>query len=325
MEESTPVIFLIMVSIAVFLLAQSFIIPVFGSERQAARRLKKRLRRIAETEGRPSAAAMLRDKYLRELSPLERQLEALPGMARLALIIEQSGRQVPAYRLMLLCLLIAVAAGGAAGFYTENPYLAIAAAVVAFPVPLIRIVFERAQRLSKFEEQLPEALDIMVRALRAGYPFASTLELVATEMDKPVSKEFGIVYADVNYGLDVRQAFMNLLERIPNMTLMTMVTAVIVQRETGGNLAETLEKISSVIRGRFRFNRRVKTLTAEGRLSAWILTLIPFVLFIAIMVTTPDYLPILIKEPMGRKIITVAFFMVLVGILWIRRLIRIDV
>jgi tight adherence protein B len=123
----------------------------------------------------------------------------------------------------------------------------------------------------------------------------------------------------------VKQAFMNMLERIPNITLMTLVTAVVVQRETGGNLAETLNKISSVIRGRFRFNRKVKTLSAEGRMSAWILTMIPFVLFILIMLTTPSYLPVLLQEPAGLKIIGVAFFLQVVGILWIRRVIRIEV
>jgi tight adherence protein B len=165
----------------------------------------------------------------------------------------------------------------------------------------------------------------MVRALKAGHPFSGTLQLVSEEMDDPIAREFGIAFADINYGLDVKQSFMNLLERVPNITLMTLVTAVVVQRETGGNLAETLNKISSVIRGRFRFNRKVKTLSAEGRMSAWILTMIPFVLFILIMLTTPSYLPVLLQEPAGLKIIGVAFFLQVVGILWIRRVIRIEV
>ena len=144
-------------------------------------------------------------------------------------------------------------------------------------------------------------------------------------MDDPIAREFGITFADINYGLDVKQAFMNMLERIPNVTLMTLVTAVVVQRETGGNLAETLSKISSVIRGRFRFNRKVKTLSAEGRLSAWILAMIPFTLFVLIMLTTPSYLPVLMQEPAGLKIVAAAFLLQIIGILWIRRIIRIEV
>jgi tight adherence protein B len=192
-------------------------------------------------------------------------------------------------------------------------------------LPFFRISIQRSKRITRFEEQLPDALDVMVRALKAGHPFSGTLQLVSEEMNDPIAKEFGITFADINYGLDVKQSFMNLLERMPNMTLMTLVTAVVVQRETGGNLAETLSKISAVIRGRFRFSRRVKTLSAEGRMSAWILAMIPFLLFIVIMLTTPSYMPILMQEPAGRKIIAVSFTLQVIGILWLRRVIRIEV
>jgi tight adherence protein B len=323
--ESTPTFFLVMVFISVFLLVYSFIVPVFGAERQAAKRLKKRLREIALQERRHSAAAMLREKYLRELTPLERWLEALPGMERLALYIEQAGRQMPAYRLVLAAAGLAAGAGWLVFTVLSHPVLAVLAAASAFCIPLFRISLLRNRRIARFEEQLPEALDVMVRALKAGHPFSGTLQLVSEEMDDPIAREFGIAFADINYGLDVKQSFMNLLERVPNITLMTLVTAVVVQRETGGNLAETLNKISSVIRGRFRFNRKVKTLSAEGRMSAWILTMIPFVLFILIMLTTPTYLPVLLQEPAGLKIIGVAFFLQVVGILWIKRIIRIEV
>jgi len=323
--ENTPVIFLIMVTIAVFLLVWNLIIPVFGAERQEAKRLKKRLRHMAEQENRPSAAAMLRDKYLQELNPLERKLESLPGMARLVLLIEQSGRQLPAHRLLLLVILLGLAAGVLAWYFTNNAYIALAAALVVAPFPLIKINLERVKRLSRFEEQLPEALDIIVRALKAGHPFAETLRLVSEEMDQPIAREFGVTFADINYGLDVKRAFLNLLERVPNMTLMTVVTAVIIQRETGGNLAETLANISSVVRGRFRFQRKVKTLSAEGRMSAWVLVLIPFALFLGLMITSPTYLPILVQEPMGVKIVAIAFTLVIIGIFWLRRIIRIDV
>jgi tight adherence protein B len=323
--ENTPIIFLLMVTVAVFLLVWNLIIPVFGAERQQAKRLKNRLQHIAAHENRPSAAAMLRDKYLQELSPLERRLESLPGMARLVLLIEQSGRKLPAHRLLLLIIMLGLAAGILAWYFTGNTYITIAAALVAAPFPLIKINLERAKRLSRFEEQLPEALDIMVRALKAGHPFAETLRLVSEEMEQPIAREYGITFADINYGLDVKQAFLNLLERVPNMTLMAVVTAVIIQRETGGNLAETLSNISSVVRGRFRFQRKVKTLSAEGRMSAWVLVLIPFALFLGLMVTSPTYLPILVQEPLGVKIVAVAFTLVIIGIFWLRRIIRIDV
>lgn len=325
MMENTPAVFLIMISIAVALLIWNLMIPVFGAERQAAKRLKKRLRHVAESEKRPSAAGMLRDKYLDNLSPLGRWLESLPGMERLALMIEQSGRETPAHRLVLLVMMVGTVSGFIAWYFTNNLYIGLAAALVAAPAPLMKVSLDRAKRLAKFEEQLPEAMDIMVRALKAGHPFAETLRLVSEEMDQPIAKEFGITFSDINYGLDIKQAFLNLLERVPNITLMTVVTAVIVQRETGGNLAETLSKISTVVRGRFRFQRKVKTLSAEGRMSAWVLVLIPFTLFLGLMVTSPTYLPILIQSPLGVKIIAVAFTLVILGIFWLRRIIRIDV
>jgi len=323
--ENTPLVFLIMISIAVFLLVWNLMVPVFGSERKAAKRLKRRLNRISVQEDQVSAARMIREKYLKDLNPLERQLETLPGMDQLAILIEQSGRNTPAHRLVLLSLVTGSSAGLLTWYFTSNILIGVAVGVVAAAVPFLKINFDRSKRLLKFEEQLPEAMDIMIRALKAGHPFTETLKLVSEEMDKPISTEFGITFADINYGLDVRQAFLNLLERVPNITLMTVVIAVIVQRETGGNLAETLANISTVVRGRFRFQRRVRTLSAEGRMSAWILALVPFVLFVGIMVTTPSYLDLLITEPAGIKIISVAFVLIIIGIFWLRRIIRIEI
>ena len=323
--EDTPLVFLLMITIAVFLLVWNLMVPVFGAERKAAKRLKKRLGRISAQEKQQSAAKMIREKYLGKLNPFERKLETLPGMEQLAILIEQSGRNTPAHRVFLISAAIGFAAGFLTWFFTSNILIGIAVGAIAATVPFLKISFDRSKRLLKFEEQLPEAMDIMTRALKAGHPFTETLKLVSEEMDKPISTEFGITFSDINYGLDVRQAFLNLLERVPNMTLMTVVTAVIVQRETGGNLAETLANISSIVRGRFRFQRRVRTLSAEGRMSAWILALIPFGLFVGIMVTTPSYLDSLINEPAGMKIISIAFILMIIGIFWLRRIIRIEI
>ena len=323
--ENTPLVFLIMISVAVFLLVWNLMVPVFGAERKAAKRLKSRLRRIATQENRASAAQMLRDKYIRKLSPFERMLETLPGMDQLALLIEQSGRNTPAHRMILLSIALGLVGGIIAWYGTNNYIIGLVAAVALTAAPFFKINFDRSKRLTKFEEQLPEAMDIMVRALKAGHPFTETLKLVAEEMEQPISTEFGITFADINYGLDVKRAFLNLLERVPNITLMTVVTAVIVQRETGGNLAETLGNISSIVRARFRFQRKVRTLSAEGRMSAWVLTMIPFVLFVGLMVTSPNYLTLLITEPAGIKLLSIAFTMIIVGIFWLKRIIRIEV
>jgi len=318
-------IFIGLVFLAVFLLAQGMVVPVFGEASKTRKRLQARLHSLAETNARGEVASLLREKYLKELSPLERALETLPGMAHLAQLIEQGGRATPAYRVVLLSLVLAIAGGVVGWTFTRLSYAALLVAAGAFMVPYLLVLARRGRRLAKFEEQLPEALDVMKRALKAGHPFMQCLKLVAEDMDEPISKEFEYVFTEVNYGSDLRRALLGMLERIPSVSVMAFITAVLVQKETGGNLAETLERITAVIRGRFKLHRRIKSLSAEGRLSAWILMLVPLVLFVVIWITSPDYLPVLLDNPLGPKLITGAAVLGVIGILWIRRIIRIRV
>jgi len=179
--------------------------------------------------------------------------------------------------------------------------------------------------MAKLEEQLPDAVDVIRRALRAGHPFSAALKLVAEDLEQPIAKEFELTFGDLNYGNDVRRAMLGLLDRVPSVTMMSFVTAVLLQRETGGNLAEILEQISKVVRGRFKFFRKVRTMSAEGRMSAWVLALVPLVLFAAISMTQPNYLPALVHDELGRKLIVGAVVLGLIGTLWIRKLLRIEV
>jgi len=208
---------------------------------------------------------------------------------------------------------------------THSLLTALVVAVIAGYLPFIKIFRDRTKQLEKFDEQLPDAIDIMRRAMQAGHPFSETLNLVAEDMEDPVSREFAITFADINYGNDVRRAMLGLLQRIPTVTVMALVTAILLQKETGGNLTENLENIGKVIRARYRFQRKVRTLSAEGRASAWVLALVPLGLFGVVSVTTPSYLPILLEEPVGQKMIGWAAVLALLGILWMRRIIRIDV
>ena len=318
-------LFLAMVFICVFLLSQGLTVPVFGESSRTRKLLSQRLGQLDAASSEGSIASLLRDKYMRQLSPNERWLESLPGMASLAQLIDQAGQTMPAYRLILISLGLS-AAGGAAGFiFTRSLWAALACAAAGLAFPFVKLLKDRRQRIEKFEEQLPDAIDAMKRALRAGHPFSAALKLVSEDMDQPVAREFELTYADINYGSDLRRAMLGLLQRMPSVTVMALVTSVLVQKETGGNLAEILGQISSVIRSRFRFQRKVKTLSAEGRLSAWILALIPFALFVIISLSTPDYLPVLLESPVGRKLVAFGFVMAVIGIYWIRRVIRIDI
>ena len=319
-------VFIAMVFVAVLLLSQGLATPVFGENKRIRKRMHSRLKNIEEVNQGPTVSSILRQEYLVKLSPFGRWMESLPGMESLRLTIEQSGRTYKAHHVVLLCLMSAVVGAIICWyFFTHQLLIVVPATLTCAYLPLLKIKRDRIKRLEKFEEQLPEALDVMVRALRAGHPFSHTMQMVADEMQDPVAKEFGLTFSDINYGNDVRSAMLGLLERVPSMNVMAFVTSIIVQKETGGNLTELLSNISSVIRGRFKLNRKIKTLSAEGRMSAWVLTLIPFILFIMIMLTTPDYLTILTDSPQGLKLITISSVVMVIGIYWLRRIIRIEV
>lgn len=327
MDPLSPgtLIYLILVFGAVFLLSQGLVVPTFGDARKAQKQVRSRLAKIHSLARQNAMRSVLRDKYLKELSPIERTLETLPGMEGLARQIEQAGRKVDAYKLVMLAIIMCITAGVLVWTITRELPLALAAAGMAGAVPFVQIKRERGARIALFEEQLPDAVDVMKRALRAGHPFSESLNLVAMEMEEPIAKEFGDTFADINYGSDVRTALLSLLERVPSIALTAVVTSVLVQKQTGGNLAEILEQISKLVRERFRFFRKVKTLSAEGRMSAWVLALVPIVLFGVIWITTPSYLPTLLEQPLGRKLIMGSGCMMVIGVLWIRKVIRIEV
>ncbi len=322
---SSTWIFLGLVFFAVFLLVQGLVVPVFGEAGRMRKRLLARLNTVAASGSQGEFASLLREEVLRELSTPERALETLPGMGRLARIIEQSGRTTPAYRVVLLSSALGALGGFVGWSLTRVSLWALLAALVSASLPCVKILRDRAGRMAKFEEQMPEALDVIKRALRAGHPFSQALKLVADDMDEPIGREFDLVFSEINYGGDMRRALLGLLERVPSVSVMSLITAVLVQKETGGNLAETFERISVVIRGRFKLFRRVRTLSAEGRLSAWILALVPLVLVVVMSITSPTYVPMLFETPTGKNLVAVAIVLGVMGVLWIRRIIRIRV
>jgi len=201
----------------------------------------------------------------------------------------------------------------------------IAAAIFSLVVPIIWLKKQKTKYLDEFEEQLPEALEMMARTLRTGYPFIQTLKIIATEMDGAVSKEFGITFEELNYGREVDIAFALMIERVPSMSLSAMATAILIQRETGGNLAEVLLNISGILRERFKLQRKVKTLSAEGVFSAWVLCAIPFVMFMMFNLINPEHFDALYEHPDGYKLFYVIGILEVVAIFWIRKIITIDV
>lgn len=286
-------------------------------------RLRTRLQGIKVDGAIADANALRRDAFLRRLSPLERSFEELPGMAQLVHLGEQAGYRIPGYRLALIGLALIIGAFVATLSLWHSLALAALAALGAGVIAFLLLASRRTQRMRLFEEQLPDVLDTMARALRAGNSLMETFKFVSDEMDEPVSGELNIAWSNLNYGISLKSTLEDLLTRMPSTSLQSLVAAILIQRETGGNLSEILDKLADVLRAKFRFERRVRTLSAEGRMSAWVLILMPIVLAVGLSVTTPTYLPKLYNDPLGRQMIVGAVVLMAIGIVWIRRIINI--
>jgi tight adherence protein B len=207
----------------------------------------------------------------------------------------------------------------------QSPIVSLAVGIVAGLMPFAFVFFKRQKRIEKFEQGLPSALDLMVSALRVGHSFTAAIGVVTRECPDPVGSEFKACYDEQNYGLDMRTALENLVERLPLQDLKIVVTAILIQRESGGNLAELLEKAADVIRQRFRLRRQVMVHTAQGRLTGWILTLLPIFLGMGLYILNPKTMSLLWTRPLGVKLLIVAGCMLVVGTLLIQKIVRIDI
>lgn len=207
----------------------------------------------------------------------------------------------------------------------NSSIVSLAVGLVAGTMPFAFVFFKRQQRIQKFEQGLPVALDLMVSALRVGHSFTASIGVVTRECPDPVGSEFKTCYDEQNYGLDMRTALENLITRMPLQDLKIVVTAILIQRESGGNLAELLEKAADVIRQRFRLRRQVMVHTAQGRLTGWILTLLPIFLGFGLYVLNPDTMSLLWTRPLGIKLMIIAGCMLVVGTLLIQKIVRIDI
>jgi tight adherence protein B len=191
--------------------------------------------------------------------------------------------------------------------------------------PLGWVLHKRSRRFNKFQAALPEALDLMVSALRAGHSLIAAMGLVARECSDPVGPEFKACFEEQNYGLELKTAIDNMISRVPLQDLRIVATAIMIQKESGGNLAEVLDKTSHVIRERFRLKRQVGVHTAQGRLTGWILTLLPVVLGVALYFVNPVMMSILWTNPIGVKLLWTASIMIVIGGLIIRKIVNMDV
>jgi tight adherence protein B len=265
----------------------------------------------------------------------EELLSAVPWINRMLLKIELA----PRVRLLLYQASLKWTAGGLilfcmAGFVfssylfhlkSDNTIMSLLIGVVVGAAPLAFVLFKRGRRFGKFEAELPDALDLMVSALRVGHSLNSALSLVARECPDPVCTEFRICYDEQNYGLELRTAMDNLVTRMPLQDLKIVTTAILIQKESGGNLAEVLEKTGQVIRERFRLKRQIMTHTAQGRLTGLILTLLPVVLGFMLYMVNPKTMSLLWTREVGVKLLYISATMTFIGGLIIRKIVNMDV
>ena len=269
---------------------------------------------------------MLRDSVLAQ--PWESGqgfLESLVKRFNLALLFDQADTTLTVQRFLIVSGCFGFVGGAACIVLKMHPGLALLVALSVGFLPLMWIMFRRKSRLKKFGQQLPDALELVARALRAGHSLAAGLNLVAAEMSDPIAKEFGRVFEETNLGIPMEDALENMSTRIPNLDLRFFATAVILQRQTGGDLAEILDKIGELVRERFKIWGQIQALTGEGRLSGIVLLALPPLLFVAVYRLNPEYIMVLFTDPMGKKMLAGGLVMQLLGALAIRKIIDIKV
>ncbi|HSY31883.1 MAG TPA: type II secretion system F family protein [Verrucomicrobiae bacterium] len=282
--------------------------------------------RRAEKRGALSQGAnLLRDELLSTVPALHRLMLRWGWTSRLNDYIQQAGMTTKPGKVVLSMATVAVGTFYVMELWLENFLGALFIALVAGCAPLAYIGYKRKKRLEKFEEHFPEALDLLGRAVRAGHAFTTGLEMIATEADDPIGGEFRTTFEEQNFGLPLRDTLMNLSDRVPLIDVRFFVTSLMIQRETGGNLAEILDGLSKVIRDRFRIHRDIKTRTAQGKLTALILIAIPPLMMVLLTMLNPEYMQTLTLDPAGPTILAIAGTLQVIGsaILW--RIIHIDV
>jgi tight adherence protein B len=326
MNDNFFLIALLLLFIAVFVAIEGFYIWWNSTRGPEASRLAKRLRMISAGGASDSEALTVLKRRLTSNSPaFERLMILSPRVAQLDRLLVQSGTDwsLPNFVAYTASLF---AVGFFAVLLSSHPLLmALMAGLLLAALPALYLAYRRSDRLNRFETMLPEALDLIGRALRAGHSLASALQMVGSEMPDPIGEEFRQTFDEINFGISAQAALQNLAKRVPSTDLSFFVVAVLIQRETGGNLAEILANISSIIRERLKLFGKVRALSAEGRFSGIVLTILPFATGFLLYMIDQDFMSLLWHDPTGITFLKVALVFMVIGGLWMRRIVRIHV
>ena len=294
----------------------------------AARRLDRRLLDISmPAAADPSATddSVVKQAPKGPLPALDRLLAQSGVGSRLARLIDQSGVRTAPSAVVGMSLVVGLAAAFLVSLFVHSSFAAPLAGLVAAMAPCAWLMRRRSARQKRFEEQFPEALDLLARAIRAGHAFQTALGMVADELAEPVGPEFKKTFDQQNYGLPLRDALNEMAARVAILDVRFFVTAVLIQRDTGGNLSEILDNLANVVRERFKIKRQVRVHTAHGRFTGYVLLALPAALAIALTFINPEHMNLLFREKMGQTMLIGALVMQTVGFFWIRHVIKIEV
>lgn len=289
--------------------------------------LSARLENIGRAQGftiEPEEDILKREK-LSEVPWVDAILVRLQFAARVRREIAQADLKWTVGRLLAGSLLLVVGILWFGRFFINSWPVVIALAAILGAMPYIYVRYRRSARFSRFNNLLPDAIDLMSRALKAGHSIASAIEMIALEISPPVGPEFRRLFEEQNFGLPLREALLNLANRVPIPDLQFLVTAILVQKETGGNLVEVLDKTAAVLRDRIRLLGQLRVYTAQGKLTGWILCILPFVVFGVVSVLNPRYAHILTENPLGQKLIIAGLILMAFGVWLIRKIVDIKV
>jgi tight adherence protein B len=264
-------------------------------------------------------AAVMQSPWLRPI------VSRVPQLQDVQFLLQQAGISWSLQTLFILSIGFAVALGTMTLITTRSVPVAALATALGAMLPSSYVRRKRTKRFNAFEEFLPEAIDLVGRALRAGHPLSAGFKMAADDGPEPVAGEFRRVFEEQRFGLPLQDSLLALADRINLVDVRILVTAILIQREVGGNLAEILDNLSAVVRARFTIRRQIRVYTAQGRMTGYLLSVLPLIIFVILYMLNPEYMSILFTDPIGKILVMVAITMQLLGFLWIRKIIKIEI
>jgi len=288
-----------------------------------ARRIARRLEMIGGDTA--AIASIERARENARMPRFNAWLRQLASGRRMMRFVNASGMNISPAELLTMSVALGLLGFVLPGLFGRPPIFGAALGLGLAVAPWLRVASRRNARIARIEHQFPEVLDLMSRSMRAGHAFPSAVKMVADEVPEPLGQDFRLLFDEMNYGVPTDEALARLADRVPLADVSYFVVAVLIQRESGGNLAELLDSIAVIVRERLKLHGKVRTLSAEGKLSAYILTGLPFCVALGVNLVNPGFMSLLWTDPMGHKMVGASLFMMLMGILWMRSIVRIRV